>query len=380
MIKTGLTKLIENKFEQISGKRTGLITNPTGVDNELKSNISIFARSRDVQLKALFSPEHGLWASAQDAIEIPNSFHEVINVPIYSLYGSSKKPDFEMLKDLDILVFDIQDVGARFYTYITTMAYAMESCAKYGVKFIVLDRPNPINGIAIEGNILEDKFRSFVGYYPIPIRHGMTVGELALMFNEEIKADLDVVSMEGWKRDMWYDDTGLQWVMPSPNMPTLNTAIVYPGTCLFEGTNVSEGRGTTKPFEIIGAPWIDPLLLTDNLNQLSLPGVIFRPLYFVPTFSKYKGLTCGGVQIHVTDRNIYRPVMTALYMLETMIRMYPMEFNWVTSNGGYFFDFLCGTDKIRKHLLAKSSIHELTALFEIDLLEFDKRRRNFLIY
>ncbi|MGQ9609740.1 MAG: exo-beta-N-acetylmuramidase NamZ family protein, partial [bacterium] len=347
MIKLGLTVLLEDELEIIEGKSIGLITNSTGVSERLIDNISLFLKHPDINLKAIFSPEHGLWGAIQDAISINSSKFTQANIMIYSLYGSIKKPTREMLNGLDAIIFDIQDVGTRFYTYITTMAMAMEACAENKIEFIVLDRPNPINGLTLEGNILSNEFRSFVGYYPILLRHGMTVGELAKFFNDyfNIKVDLHVVKMEGWKREMWFDDTSLFWVMPSPNMPTLDTAIVYPGSCLFEGTNISEGRGTTRPFEIIGAPWINPYELADELNKLDLKGVFFRPLYFIPTFSKYKDQQCGGVQIHVIDRNCFAPVKTSLSIIYIILQIYPNKFNWIY-NSKYFFDLLIGTDKV----------------------------------
>lgn len=371
MVKTGLTVLLEDKLDLIAGKSIGLITNSTGVNENLEDNISLFLRHPDVYLKALFAPEHGLWGASQDGVKISTFHHANTSIPIYSLYGSTRKPTRKMLEGLDVLVFDIQDVGARFYTYISTMAMAMEACAENGVRFLVLDRPNPINGLKVEGNILESEFRSFVGYLPVPVRHGMTAGELALFFDEQyqIGTRLDVVSMSGWHRDMWFDDTKLPWVMPSPNMPTLDTATVYPGTCLFEGTNLSEGRGTTRPFEIIGAPWINAPALADKLNELALPGVKFRPVYFIPTFSKHKDQRCGGVQVHVLDRELFAPVRTALEMISTIRSAYPVEFQW-RDGRRYFFDLLMGTDKIRKRLSEGKPAADIIHSWEDELVKF----------
>jgi beta-N-acetylhexosaminidase len=261
------------------------------------------------------------------------------------------------------------------------MAMAMEACAEYDVSFAVLDRPNPIGGLALEGNILSPEFRSFVGYFPIPIRHGLTMGELARLYRDffHIRVRLNVVSMVGWRRDMWFDDTGLQWVMPSPNMPTLTTAIVYPGTCLFEGTNVSEGRGTTKPFEFIGAPWIHAPSLADELNGLSLADVEFRPVYFIPTFAKYKGQSCGGVQVHVLDRERFAPVRTALNMIDTVRHIYPYEFQWRGGNRP-FFDLLMGTDQVRKQMSSDESADSIVNSWGDELLEFSENRRSYLLY
>lgn len=378
MIKLGLTVLLEDKLELIEGKSIGLITNATGVNEELKNNISLFLKQPSVNLKAVFSPEHGLWGAEQDAIEVTSFQYQGSMIPVYSLYSDTKKPTAEMLKGIDALIFDIQDVGARFYTYISTMAMAMEACAEHDVDFIVLDRPNPINGVSIEGNILDIEFRSFVGYFPIPIRHGMTICELARLYNEQfsIGARLHTVAMKGWRRDMWFDDTGLQWVMPSPNMPTLDTATVYPGMCLFEGTNISEGRGTARPFEIIGATWIDSFGLADRLNSLSLAGVKFRPLHFIPIFSKYKDQNCGGVQVHVTDRSKFTPVRIGLIMIDTIMRMYPDDFRWNERH----FDLLMGTDKVRESLSEGKSANEVVGSWIYDLSQFSEAIHDHILY
>ena len=381
MIKPGLTVLLEDKLDIIEGRSVGLITNSTGINEDLESNISLFCRHSDVHLKAIFAPEHGLWSAAQDGVSVLSFQHEEASIPVYSLYGDTRKPTREMLEGIDVLIFDIQDVGARFYTFISTMAMAMEACAENGLSFIVLDRPNPIGGLTLEGSILETEFRSFVGYFPIPIRYGMTVGELARFFNDQsqLGALLNVVSMAGWRRDMWFDDTGLQWVMPSPNMPTLTTATVYPGTCLFEGTNVSEGRGTTRPFELIGAPWIDAARLADELSSLSLPGVKFRPVCFTPTFAKYEGQQCGGVQVHVVDREEFAPVRIALNMIDAIRRIYPHELQW---RGGDrpFFDLLMGTGKARRQLSSGESVDSIINSWEDELCGFSRSRRDHLLY
>jgi len=381
MIKPGLTVLLEEKLDFLGGRSVGLITNATGVNENLEDTISLFCENPDIHLKAIFSPEHGLWGAAQDAISIPSLQHEGTNIPIYSLYGKTRKPTQEMLEGIDALVFDIQDVGVRFYTYISTMALAMEACAEHDLSFFVLDRPNPISGLRVEGNVLEPEFSSFVGHYPIPIRHGMTTGELAQLFNEQfqIGVQLGVLTMSGWRRDMWFDDTGLQWVMPSPNMPTLATATVYPGTCLFEGTNVSEGRGATRPFELIGAPWIDAQRLAGELNQLSLAGVKFRPAYFIPIFSKHKDQRCGGVQVHMLDREEFEPVRTALNMIRTIQQTYPQDFQW---RGGArpFFDLLMGTDKVRIQLSNGESVDNIISSWEDERLRFLESRRHYLLY
>jgi uncharacterized protein YbbC (DUF1343 family) len=377
MIRLGLTILLEDKLELIEGKSVGLITNSTGVNESLQDNILLLVDNPKVKLKAIFSPEHGLWGSVQDAISIPFAQYDQIKIPIYSLYGKTTKPTIEMLDSIDALIFDIQDVGVRFYTYISTMAMAMQACAENNIEFIVLDRPNPINGNILEGNALDPDFSSFVGYLPILLRHGMTVSELAKLFNEHfhIGVKLNVVEMEGWERDMWFDDTGLQWVMPSPNMPTLDTATVYPGTCLFEGTSLSEGRGTTKPFEIIGAPWIDAHNLADSLNNLLLNGVKFRPVYFIPTFSKHRDQRCGGVQVHVIDRDKFAPVKTALNMIETIMRLYPNEFQFIRH-----FDLLMGTDKVRNDLSKGHSVDDVIQSWKDEISDFANVRSKYILY
>ncbi len=379
MIKPGLTVLLENELEIIKGKSIGLITNSTGVNEYLIDNISLFLNHPDIKLRTIFSPEHGLWGAIQDAIPINSLKFTQTDIMIYSLYGDTKKPTKEMLNGLDAIIFDIQDVGTRFYTYISTMAMAMEACKENNIEFIVLDRPNPISGLMLEGNVLEYEFRSFVGYYPILLRHGMTVGELAQFFNNHfnIGVQLNVIKMEGWKREMWFDDTGLFWVMPSPNMPTLDTATVYPGSCLFEGTNISEGRGTTRPFEIIGAPWINPYALAGELKKLGLEGVIFRPLFFVPTFSKYKDQQCGGVQIHVTDRSCFAPVKTALNIIYTILQMYHDKFKWICNNR-HFFDQLIGTDKVRESLIKGISVDDIICSWKNEFSDFFKIRSKYL--
>jgi len=380
-VRPGLTVLLEDRLELVEGKNIGLITNPTGVDENLASNIFLLCRRPGVCLKAIFAPEHGLWGAEQDGVLVSSVSYEQARIPVYSLYGATRKPTQEMLEGIDALVFDIQDVGARFYTYISTMAMAMEASAENDVGFVVLDRPNPIGGLTLEGNVLDPEFSSFVGYFPIPIRHGMTLCELARLFNDhfQIGARLDVVSMDGWRRDMWFDDTELHWVMPSPNMPALTTAAVYPGTCLFEGTNISEGRGTTRPFELIGAPWIDAHYLAHKLNELSLDGVKFRPIYFIPAFAKYKDRQCGGVQVHVTDRKKFKPVKTALNMLDKIRHTYPDEFQWLGEDRP-FFDLLMGTDKVRKHLSRGDPVDDIIRSWEGELSEFSEIRDDYLLY
>jgi uncharacterized protein YbbC (DUF1343 family) len=293
---------------------------------------------------------------------------------------AEKAPERSMVADIDVLLFDVQDVGARVYTYIATMAYCMQACAESGVEFVVLDRPNPIGGVHLEGPVLEYPAQSsFVGLYPIPLRHGMTVGELARLFNERFlpkKARLTVVPMRGWRRERWFDETGLPWVIPSPNMPTLQTATVYPGQVLLEGTNLSEGRGTTRPFELFGAPWIDGHALTERLNALRLPGVTFREAWFTPTFSKHEGKLCGGAQVHVTSRDAYRPVRTALHVIRTVRELYPEDLSFHAE----YFDRIVGTNAVRRGLEAGKDPDEILAAGQRAVEEFEALRRTYLLY
>jgi len=404
-VKPGIEVLLESRLDLVKGKKVGLITNPTGMDGRLRSDIDLMKQSGAFELVALYGPEHGVRANVQGGVFIPFYFDDKYGIPVFSLYGQSLAPDPGMLKDMDaymrsfdsdakgvgkipegtmindieVLAFDIQDVGTRVYTYVATMAYAMQAAAQAGIPFIVLDRPNPINGLIMEGPVLEPEFASFIGLYPIPERHGMTVGELALMINDlylEKKADLAIVPVAGWRRAMWFDETGLPWIIPSPNMPTLDTATVYPGQVCLEGTNVSEGRGTTRPFEIFGAPWIDGFDLARKLNGLGLPGVTFREAWFTPSFSKFTGEPCGGAQVHVTDRNSYRPFETALHVVKTIREMYPDTFAFHAD----YFDKVMGTAKVRLALENGLRIDELVKGYEPDLKAFAETRRPYLLY
>lgn len=333
-------------------------------------------------------PQHGFRGETQDnMVEWDGYVDTDTGLPVFSLYGETRRPTEEMLSLLDVLVVDLQDVGARYYTFIHTLALAMEACSQSGKELIVLDRPNPIGGISVEGTVLHPEFRSFVGLYPLPIRHGMTVGELANYFNGEFRIDCDltVVPMEGWIRDMYFDGTRLPWVLPSPNMPCLETAIVYPGSCLLEGTNVSEGRGTTRPFEFSGAPWVDPAALVAELNRLDLSGVVFRPTHFCPTFHKWSGDLVGGVQIHVTDRRAFRPFRTGLALVSLYRRFGAERFRWKAPPYEYEykllpFDILCGTDQVRLLIESGEAIEEMEAAWKQELLDFCDIRKKYLLY
>lgn len=353
--KLGVETLLEDQIDLIRGKRVGLITNPTGVDRELNSIVDLLYNHPEVNLKALYGPEHGVRGTAQAGAYVESYIDEMTGLPVYSLYGKTRKPTPEMLQNIDVLLFDIQDVGTRFYTYIYTMAYAMEAAKENNIKFIVLDRPNPLGGTKVEGPVLEKGYESFIGMYAIPLRHGMTVGELALLFNQQfqIGSDLTVVKMKGWDRNSYYDEIDseqpLDWILPSPNMPTLDTAIVYPGAAFFEGTNASEGRGTTRPFELIGAPFMNGTDLARNLNDLNLPGVQFRNACFTPIISKHANVLSCGIQIYVTDRQAYQPIETGLHIVKKVYDMYPTKltftshFNLLIGNGWVVNEIKNGT-------------------------------------
>ncbi len=384
----GLERLFQDFPGSCSGARVGIICNHASVDRQYRHAVDLFADCSRFRLTTVFGPQHGARGDKQDnMIESDHYRDPQRDVPVYSLYGEHRKPTPEMLDSLDILFCDLTDVGARIYTFIYTMALAMEACAERGKRFVVLDRPNPIGGTEVEGNVLDPAFRSFVGLFPIPMRHGMTIGELACLFNREfgIGAELEVVRAAGWQRDAWLSETGVSWVMPSPNMPTLQTAAVYPGAVLVEGTHLSEGRGTTQPFELIGAPYIDPYLLSRELNGHRLPGVHFRPCFFRPTFHKWAEELCGGVQIHVTDRASFRPFLAGLAVLREVLRLYPERFAWRKPPYEYEYekmpiDILLGTDSLRRSLEAGEELRAMEESWQADLGRFLEKRRRYLLY
>jgi uncharacterized protein YbbC (DUF1343 family) len=388
MVKTGLEILFESKLGLLDGSRVGLIANPASINPRFQHAADLFHQHPQINLTALFGPQHGIRGETQDNMIEWQTFRDSrTGLPAYSLYGETRKPTPEMLADVDVLAFDIQDVGTRVYTFIYTMALAMEAARECGKRFIVLDRPNPIGGVQIEGNILEPEFQSFVGMFPIPMRHGMTIGELALMFNREfgIGCELEVVKMEGWRRSMWSEETRLPWVMPSPNMPTVDTAVVYPGSVMFEGTNVSEGRGTTRPFEIIGAPFIEPDELIEELMRDNPPGVVFRPLHFQPTFHKFAGELCGGIQHHVIDRNAFKPVITGVTVISAIRRLYPDRFEWKQPPYEYVydklpFDVINGSSRLREQIEAGTPLAEIEGSWRDGLSEFAEGRETCLLY
>ncbi len=390
-IRTGLDNLIAEPKKYLAGKNIGLLVNHTSVAGDGRHSIAYFLGQKDFVLKKIFAPEHGLYAEEQDMAEVADRKDPVSGLPVFSLYGkeeNSLKPNPEALRDLDVLIYDVQDIGSRYYTYIYTLANCMRICGEAGVQVVVCDRPNPINGVQVEGNLVDEACRSFVGQYPLPNRHGMTAGELARLFKEHFgeTCELTVVPMTGWDRSMWHDQTGLTWVGPSPNMPRLETATVYPGMCLVEGTKLSEGRGTTLPFELFGTPWIDAQQLADALNQKQLPGVYFRPHYFRPAFQKFAGELCGGAQIHVVDRERFKPTLTGVAVIAAIAKMYPGEFEWRTEPYEFVsdrpaIDLLYGSPDFRERLAGSDfSLQELEDSWREETKEFLKLRQEFLAY
>jgi Uncharacterized protein conserved in bacteria len=385
---SGLEVVRKQNFTPIKGRTIGLVVNPASLDSKLNSTVDIFLNAQGVKVGSLFGPQHGIRGETQDnMIEWEGFRDKTTGLPVYSLYGQTREPLREMMEGIECLVIDLPDVGARYYTFVWTLALCLRTCKKYGKACVVLDRPNPINGVAMEGPMLDHRFSSFVGLYPLPIRHGMTMGEIALYLNREfnIECDLTVVSLEGWQREMWFDETFLTWVMPSPNMPTVDTAIVYPGMCLLEGTNISEGRGTTRPFEIFGKPGADPYKVVKTLAQEDLPGVRFRPLYFQPTFQKYQGEICGGAQIHVTDRNSFLPVLTGVAVIRTIYYMCPESFFWKQPPYEYEeeklpIDILAGTDELRSQIERGASLQAIARSWQEKLEAFREVRKPYLLY
>ncbi len=371
---------IDKYMYLFEGKRVGLITNPTGVNSELESTIDILHRK--VNLVRLFSPEHGVRGDIQAGETVENYVDESTSLPVITLYGKNKKPSKEMLEDIDILAMDIQDVGSRLYTYLYTMSYCMQGCAQFGKTFVLFDRPNPIGGESVEGNMIQEGFTSFVGLHPITYRYGLTIGELAEFFNKEfhIQCDLKVIPMEGWTRSMFYEDTNLAWILPSPNMPTVDTAFVYNATCIFEGTNISEGRGTAKPFEFVGAPWLNAGRLAEVMNDLKLEGVAFRPAYFTPTFSKHLNELCRGIQLHVTNRRTFCAVKTGLHLLEEIKRMSGEKFQFLpafSEKGKPMIDYNTGSDYIRTQDFSAKEVYEQ---WKKEEEEFKHRKVKYHIY
>jgi uncharacterized protein YbbC (DUF1343 family) len=388
-VRLGIERLIDGPdCDLIKGQRIGLVCNPASIDGAFRHAADRLASPGDWTLTAIFGPQHGFRSDLQDnMIESPHASDARRRVPVYSLYSETREPTESMLADIDVLVVDLQDVGTRIYTYIYTMTNCLRAARRHGIRVVVCDRPNPIGGEAIEGATLDPAYTSFVGQFPIPMRHGMTIGELARLFNDQfgVAAAVDVVPMEGWTRATYFDETGLPWVLPSPNIPTFDTTIVYPGAVLFEGTMVSEGRGTSRPFELIGAPWIDGDRFADQLNQRKLPGVFFRPVFFEPTFHKHAKETCGGCQVHVTDRHAFKPVRVAVELLAEFHREGPDRFAWREPPYEYEhtrppIDMLYGSDRLRRGIDAGETAESIATSWPKDEDAFRALRKPYLLY
>jgi len=388
MVILGVEQLVAGCGPDISGKRLGLLSNQASTDRLYRHSRDLINRYFPGQLTCLFSPQHGFFAEKQDnMIESEHDRDGLTELPIFSLYGEVRKPAPAMLDHLDVLLIDLNDVGTRVYTFIYTVAYCLQAAKECGKQVVVLDRPNPIGGELMEGNLLQKGFETFVGLYPLPMRHGMTVGELAQLFNGQfgIGAELSVVPMEGWRREMLFPETGLPFVFPSPNMPTFLTASVYPGQVLWEGTNVSEGRGTTLPFELFGAPYFETEAILENLRTEDLEGCLLRPLAFEPTSNKWQGIPCHGFQLHITDFARYRPYRTSLALLRSVLLLYPEKFSFKPPPYEYEYELLpidciLGDDRVRKELSEGVPVEDLEAEWQKDLKDFADLRQPFLLY
>lgn len=388
-VRVGLDLFEKNWPQRLRGTQVGLLVHPASINRKLEHAVNLFIKSKKVDLQALFGPQHGLCGETQDNMVEWKGFRDShTKLPVFSLYGHTRKPEPSMLKDIDVMVIDLQDVGSRYYTFIWTMERCMQTCSEMNKSIVVLDRPNPIGGHVTEGPLLDTTYASFVGLRPLPVRHGMTIGEIGNYLRNEFypSLDLHVIPMQGWKRKIWFNETGLPWVMPSPNMPTLDTAAVYPGLCLLEGTNLSEGRGTTRPFEIFGAPFISPEILVMHLNQFRLPGVIFRPMYFQPTFQKHAGKLCGGAQIHVLNREMFKPFKTGIAILKTIHDLYPEHFEWKQPPYEYEteklpIDILAGTDRLRKDIEKGEDLDRMEQWWQEQCRQFNKQcRKKYSMY
>lgn len=387
-IKVGVERLLEQHAGRLGNSRVGLICNQASVDHGYRHVADLFHHAPGVNLTALFGPQHGIRGDVQDnMIETEHGVDRETGLPVHSLYSETREPTAAMLADLDVLIFDMQDVGCRIYTFAYTMANCMRAAKAFGKKVIVCDRPNPIGGTRIGGNLLEAEQASFVGQFPIPTRHGMTLGELAQLFNDHfgIGCDLEVIPMEGWQREFWQDETDAPWVLPSPNIPTIDSATVFPGTVHFEGTQISEGRGTTRPFELVGAPYIVPEDYATTLNNFEFPGVYFRSSVFRPTFQKHANVSCGGVQIHVTDREAFEPVIAGVAMVKTAYDMYGEDFRWKEPPYEYVydrnpFDVIAGTTALRRAFEEGTSVEDIEQGWQAGLAEFKKLREPYLLY
>ncbi len=383
----GIDNIKFSKFKSLKGMEVGLCTNIASCNLNLEPTISIFQKTKNFKLKAIFATEHGIYGALQDQKKTDNFYDRTKRIMVYSLYNYKVVPDNEVLRKLDCLVIDLQDIGTRYYTFLWSSLLLIEQLARLKKKIVVLDRPNPLNGETIEGPVLDPKFSSFVGLYPIPVRHGLTIGELCNLINSEYRldAEIEVVMMKGWHRHQYHNDTDLFWTMPSPNMPSFRTALVYPGMCLLEGTNISEGRGLTKPFEIFGAPWIDPFQLSTVLSTKKMPGVRFRPTFFIPTFNKYKNMLCGGIQIYVSNLKTFRPVFSGLLIIKTIRNLYADKFQWRKPPYEFErhrlpFDILIGNAWVREAIERNESMIKIEERWQAGLNEFKKIRNKYFLY
>ena len=388
---TGLDVIKDQDFSYLKGKSIGVLCNQATIDHQYRHILQLLLPLHQkgiLKIQAVFGPQHGLWGHTQDnMIEWEGFKDPSTDLTIYSLYGKYRKPTDTMLAELDIMLVDLPDVGSRYYTFIWTIALVMEACTEKKIPMIVLDRPNPINGDMSEGTILENEYRSFVGLYPLAQRHGMTIGEIATYIQQEYMPQLpqQIILMKGWSRKLYFPETDLPWAIPSPNMPNWETALVYPGMCLLEGSNLSEGRGTTRPFEMFGAPWIDGRKLCDKLNLLNLPGVFFRPVQFLPTFQKYRDKICEGGFIHISDRQIFLPVLTGIALLMEIMATYQNHFRWNDPPYEYEYqkkpiDILLGNGWLRPMMEEQKSLSEIQQKMLTECREFETLRKNYLLY
>jgi uncharacterized protein YbbC (DUF1343 family) len=390
---SGLERLASLKPKELKGRRIGILMHQASVTSKFRPALDLIRHQYGSQVKALFGPQHGIAGEKQDnMVESAHSVDAGTGIPIYSLYSETRSPTPLMLSQIDTLIVDLQDVGTRVYTFEWTTALAMEACAAVGVDVIILDRPNPLGGLTVEGNLIRPGYESFVGLYPVPMRHGLTLGEMALLVNErmdrqsgKLKCRIKVIPMPGWSREMCFQDTGLPWITPSPNMPAISTAEVYPGQVLLEGTNLSEGRGTTLPFEIWGAPWLSPRPLLERFNKRKLPGCFLREHSFQPTFHKYEGRVCRGFQIHVTNRARYKPYMTTLALLQDVITIHADQFEWKQPPYEYVtdklpIDVLTGDPSVREALETGASLVDLEKSWATEIRDFRKEARAHWLY
>lgn len=383
-VRPGIDVLLEREIDRLRGKRVGIVTNHTGTNSRLESTVDLLVRHPELRVTALFAGEHGLRGDVPAGVHVESTTDPATGLPVYSLYGETRKPGPDSLEQVDTLVVDLQDAGVRFWTYNWTMAHCMEAAAELGKQVVVLDRPNPITGLRTEGGVLKPGFESFVGLYPVTTRHGLTLGEIATLINNRygIGCDLHVVRMDGWKRSMWWEETELPLVPMSPNTDEMQMLLLYPGTCFFEGTNVSEGRGTTTPFQVFGAPWLDEAAVIAELQRRDLPGVVYRPTYFTPWYQKHAGALCRGVQVHVTDRNALEPVALGAHLIDVCKRLHPEQFVWRDRAVDLVrpIDRLTGSDRLAKALDSGEPVERVLAEWSEEAGRFADLARAYHLY